>query len=386
MARAAPASDERREPHGESQTAASSAPAAPSGLYARLFALVTAAALAVALFKILRSFIGPILWSVLFAFLLFPANRALRRVFGGRRAHAAMALTLAVVLGFMLPAFLVVIAFTRQASGLLTRLQAAAGRLQGVHLEDFLAIPVIGQAVSWIGSLTGTTIEEVEAWLVSAAKTLLSTLAAMSGPLVVEAFGTLVRLFVMLFLLFFFLRDGEDMVRVVRLLVPLDPRRQAHLAEHLSAVTRAVVFGSLVNGLAQGLLIGLAFALARLPTPVVFGALGGLTSMVPFFGTALVWVPAAGVLAYQARWGATAFMIAWGLLVVTAADHIIRPLFISGRARISTLPVFLGLAGGIDAFGPIGIVLGPVIVALVLALLRFAEESRSAASPAPGET
>jgi len=355
---------------------------APGALYPRVFALVTAAVLAVALYKIL----GPILWAVLFAFLLFPANQALRRAFGGRRAHAAMALTLAVVLGFMLPAFLLVVAFTRQASGLLARLQTAAGRIQAVHLEDFLAVPIIGQTVSWIGSLTGTTVEEVEAWLVSAAKTLLSTLAAMSGPLVVEAFGTLIRLLVMLFLLFFFLRDGEDMVRVVRLLVPLDRERQAHLAEHLAAVTRAVVFGSLVNGLAQGLLIGFAFALARLPTPVVFGALGGLTSMVPFFGAALVWLPAAGALAYQARWGATAFMIAWGLLVVTAADHIIRPLFISGRARISTLPVFLGLAGGIEAFGAIGIVLGPVIVALVLALLRFAEESRAGVYRAPGAT
>jgi len=378
-------SDEGRAPHGEGETAAKPTPPAPSALYARVFALVTAAVLALALFKILRPFIGPILWSVLFAFLLFPANRALGRAFGGRRAHAAMALTLAVVLGFMLPAFLLVIAFTRQASGLLARLQAAAGRLQAVHLEDFLALPLIGQPVSWIGSLTGTTVDEVEAWLVSAAKTLLSTLATMSGPLVVEAFGTLIRLLVMLFLLFFFLRDGEDMVRVVRLLVPLDRQRQEQLAEHLSAVTRAVVFGSLVNGLVQGMLIGLAFVLARLPTPVVFGALGGLTSMVPFFGAALVWVPAAGVLAYQARWGATAFMIAWGLLVVTAADHIIRPLFISGRARISTLPVFLGLAGGIEAFGAIGIVLGPVIVALVLALLRFAEESRAGAYPAPGE-
>ena len=196
-------SDEGRAPHGEGETAAKPTPPAPSTVYARVFALVTAAVLALALFKILRPFIGPILWSVLFAFLLFPANRALRRAFGGRRAHAAMALTLAVVLGFMLPAFLLVIAFTRQASGLLARLQAAAGRLQAVHLEDFLALPLIGQPVSWIGSLTGTTVDEVEAWLVSAAKTLLSTLATMSGPLVVEAFGTLIRLLVMLFLLFF---------------------------------------------------------------------------------------------------------------------------------------------------------------------------------------
>jgi predicted PurR-regulated permease PerM len=102
-----------------------------------------------------------------------------------------------------------------------------------------------------------------------------------------------------------------------------------------------------------------------------------LAALVPFFGTALVWVPAAGVLAFQGRWGAAIFVVAWGVVAVSGADNLIRPLFISGRAQISTLPVFLGLAGGIGAFGPIGMVLGPVIVALALALLRFAGEWRS---------
>jgi len=349
-----------------------------SAFYPRVFALVTAALLGLALFKILQPFIGPILWSVLLAFLLFPLNQALRRALGGRPAAAAMLLTLAAILGLIGPAAVLTVAFTRQASDLFARLQAAAGRFQAIRMDDVLAIPLVGRTVGWIGSVSGTTAEEVEAWFDSAAKTLLGSLVAMSGPLFVEALGTLIGLIVTLFLLFFFLRDGEDMVRTVQFLTPLNPERQAHLVEHLSAVTRAVVFGSLLTALAQGTLVGLAFAFVRLPSPVVFGALGALAAMVPLFGAALVWVPAASVLAYQGRWGAAAFVIGWGLIVITSADNVIRPLFISGRAQISTLPVFLGLAGGIGAFGPIGIVLGPVIVALALALLRFAEESRSA--------
>jgi len=108
----------------------------------------------------------------------------------------------------------------------------------------------------------------------------------------------------------------------------------------------------------------------------VFGVLAGIAALVPLFGTALVWVPAAGVFAAQDRWGAAIFMVAWGIAVVSGSENVVRPLFIGGRAQITMLPVFLGLAGGIGAFGPIGLVLGPVIVALVLALLRFAEESR----------
>ena len=89
-------------------------------------------------------------------------------------------------------------------------------------------------------------------------------------------------------------------------------------------------------------------------------------------------MPAAFVLVFQGRWGAAVFLVLWCAVLVSSADNLIRPLFISGRAQITTLPVFLGLTGGVSAFGPIGIVLGPVIVALTLALLRFAEEARSA--------
>jgi predicted PurR-regulated permease PerM len=194
---------------------------------------------------------------------------------------------------------------------------------------------------------------------------------------VVEALGTLVSLVITLFLLFFFLRDGEEIVQRALRLVPLGGERRAHLVDHLSAVTRAVVLGSLITAVVQGTLVGVAFALARLPSPVVFGVLAMGAALVPLFGTALIWVPAATVLAIQGRWGAATFMTAWGIVVVSGSDNVVRPLFISGRAQISTLPVFLGLAGGIGAFGPIGLVLGPVIVALVLALLRFAEESRA---------
>ena len=146
----------------------------------------------------------------------------------------------------------------------------------------------------------------------SAATGLLQVAVAMSGVFVVEALGTLVSLVIMLFLLFFFLRDGEAMLDTALHLVPLDAERQGHLLLHLSAVTRAVVFGSLITAVIQGTLVGVSFAIIGLPSPVVFGVLAMLAALVPLFGTALIWVPAAGVLAAQRRWGAAIFMAAWG--------------------------------------------------------------------------
>jgi predicted PurR-regulated permease PerM len=356
----------------------------PSPFYARLFAIVTAALLSLGLFRILQPFIGAILWSVLLAFLLLPVNQALRRSLGGSRTAAATTLTLAVILVLIGPASFLAFAFTRQASDLIVKLQGAADRYHMVRLSDLLHVPVIERLIAWAESVAPITADQIEAWFVNAAKALLGLLVASSGAMVVEALSTLISLVMMVFLLFFFLRDGEGMVRRALVLVPLDAERQEQLIEHLSAVTRAVVFGSLVTALVQGTLVGIAFALVGLASPVFFGGLAALAALVPLVGSTLVWVPGAGVLAYQGRWGAAIFVVLWGAVIISLADNIVRPLFISGRAQITTLPVFLGLAGGLSAFGPIGMVLGPVIVALSLALFRFAEASRSHDLVKPG--
>jgi len=158
-------------------------------------------------------------------------------------------------------------------------------------------------------------------------------------------------------------------------LVPLDDHRKARLVTHLSNVIQAIVLGSLVTALAQGTLVGIAFALVGLPSAVVFAVLAMVASIIPLVGTTIVWVPAVLFLGLTGRWGAALFMLIWSVAVVSSADNVIRPLFISSRAKITTLPVFIGLLGGIGAFGAIGIFLGPVIIALVLALFEFAQAS-----------
>jgi predicted PurR-regulated permease PerM len=122
-------------------------------------------------------------------------------------------------------------------------------------------------------------------------------------------------------------------------------------------------------------LIGIGFTIADLPSPVVFGVLAALLSLLPVGGAAFVWIPAALWLFFDRHWGYGIFMVVWGLLL-GGLDNVLRPILISGRARISALAVFVGVLGGIPAFGAIGIILGPVVLSLVLALIEFAEESR----------
>ena len=347
--------------------------------YPRVFALVTAALLASALFLILRPFLVPILWSMLLALLLFPAQQALGRRLGGRPALTALCLTLLTAVVLIAPLPLLALAFASQAKDLFGRVQRMVADSGISGAGDLLDIPIVSRAIRWASSVAPVDAEQIHGWLMSGLQTLLQGLVAVSGAFVVGALNALVALAIMLFLLFFFLRDGERMLATAVQLIPMRPARRGELVDHVAAVTRAVVFGSLLTALLQGVLVGIGFALVGLPSPVVFGAIAAVASLIPFVGTALVWVPAVGVLFLQGRWVAALVLAVWSVAVVSSADNVVRPLFISGRAQISTLPVFLGLLGGVTAFGPIGLVVGPVVVALTLTLVRFAEEARAGA-------
>jgi predicted PurR-regulated permease PerM len=140
-------------------------------------------------------------------------------------------------------------------------------------------------------------------------------------------------------------------------------------------VTRALVYGTGVTALVQGALVGMGFAFVGLPSPVVFGVIAALAALIPLLGTPVVWVPAVIVLAAQDRWGAALFMVIWGAIVVTI-DNFLRPWLVSGRARIEPLTVFIGVLGGVSAFGPVGVFLGPLVLALAIALVRFSLEGQ----------
>jgi predicted PurR-regulated permease PerM len=345
--------------------------------YPRVFALVTAALLAAALFLILRPFLVPILWSMLLALLLFPARQALGHRLGGRYALTALLLTLLTTIVLVAPLPLLAVAFASQARDLFGRVQKLVADSGISGAGDVLDIPIVSRALRWVEAVAPIDAQQIHGWLVSGAQALLQGLVAVSGSFVLGTLNALVGLSIALFVLFFLLRDGDQMMASVVRLIPITPERRGQLVDHVAAVTRAVVFGSLLTALVQGVLVGIGFALVGLPSPVVFGAVAAVASLIPFVGTALVWVPAVGALFLQGRWVAALFLAAWSVAVVSSADNVVRPLFISGRAQISTLPVFLGLIGGLSAFGPIGLVVGPVVVALTLALLRFAEEARA---------
>jgi predicted PurR-regulated permease PerM len=327
--------------------------------YLRVFWVAAAALLALGLFEVLRPFFESIVWAALLAFLLKPVNDRLTRKLGGRHGVAAIVLTVAGFLFVLAPIGMLAVVFGRQAGELIGYLQALAERYKVSQTSDLWNLPIVHRVLVWLNELLPVDTTQLQAAAIDATKSLLGLFVTTSGGLFASALGTLFNMLMTLFLIFFFLRDWNEMVAATLRLVPLDPRRKESLVQHVAAVTR-----------------GVAFLLVGLPSVVVFGVLGALAALLPVPGTAAVWVPAAIVLFAQGRMGAAVFMLLWGgLVVVGMSDSFIRPAFVSGQAEMSTLPVFLGLMGGIAAFGALGIVVGPVLVAIALALLRFAAEA-----------
>ena len=354
-------------------------PRAEPQFYERVLAVAGLALLAVLLYQILAPFFAPLAWALFLAFLLQPAQGRLTRLLRRRNSLAASLLTVFVLLMFIGPLAALAIAFGQQAAGLAALLQHWLEQHQGQGLPELADLPLLGRAVDWLDQYTSISASEAQGWLLERAKVLFQQLAAFGGTALLGALGTILNFAVMLFLLFFFIRDGQGMARAAINLVPLEPARRDALQERLGAVTRAVVLGTVVTAMVQGLLLGIGFAVVGLAAPVVFGVIAALLSVVPFGGTALVWIPAVVLQLVQGRYG-TAIVLAGVGLVVSTVDNFLKPFLISGRAVVPTLAVFIGVLGGLIAFGVIGMFLGPVVIALALALVDFAQDTQKAAS------
>jgi len=349
--------------------------------YARTFALVALLLVGYLLYLILAPFSRPIAWALFIAFLLYPLQRGLTRRLGGRAALSATLLTLFIFLLIIGPLAGLGAAFAQQVADLARQAQAYAAEHKPTQLADFADAPWIGPSLAWIQERTGVSLEQLQAWAVEAAQTVLKNLGSLGRAAFIGALGTVIGFALMMFVLFFAIRDGRGWMETARALVPASPEERARLFGHLAAVLRAMVYGTGVTALVQGVLIAIGFVIVGLPSPVVFGVLAVIAALIPLIGTPAVWVPALIVLAAQGRWGAALFMALWGGFVVTI-DNFLRPWLVAGRADVGTLTVFIGVLGGVSAFGPVGVFLGPLVLALCIALVRFALEKDVASTPA----
>jgi predicted PurR-regulated permease PerM len=343
-----------------------------SSFYRGSFALVALAILGYLLLRMLEPLASALMSATVLAFLLYPVQVRLARSMKHRPDLAAITITVLTPFVIIAPLSILAVVFARQVSTLINSFRAGTLAVPGFS-GDLASYPVIGPLVHVVQENLPVSAPQIQDWVTQTAHAALQTAASLSGGFLVGVAGTVVQFVLMLFLLFFLLLDGRTIVRHVSRLIPVHSERRDSLINNLISVMRAVVYGTAVTALIQGVLIGIGFAIIGLPSPVVFGALAAAASFIPAIGSAVILVPAILYLMAVGRWGAAIFLIVWcGLLAL--GEQLIRPMLTSRHAEVSAMAVFIGAIGGVSAFGFIGFVVGPVLISLLVEIVRSATD------------
>jgi predicted PurR-regulated permease PerM len=302
-------------------------------------------------FLVIRPFLAPLAWAVVFAMMFYPVYDELAIRFGPARGAFATTLMAAVLI--VAPAVMLVSVLAREVPLVIDYVQQASLSAPD-QIERVWQVLRRRSPVPLPDDPTVILREGVQRAL--------AFLAPRAGAAVADVLATVGSLFVMLFAMFFLLRDGYTFGRRVRELLPLpDRERERLISDTRDLVVASVGVGLLVAAI-QGTIGGVAYWLLDIGAPVLWGVAMAICSLIPVVGTGLVWVPTALWLLFSGHAGRGVVLIIIGVVVIGLVDNIVRPLLLSGRTSASGLVIFLGLLGGVGAFGFIGIVLGPIIL------------------------
>jgi predicted PurR-regulated permease PerM len=334
-----------------------------------------------AFFWILRPYAGAILWGTVLAIVFAGLNRHLRERFGGRRTAAAAATMVLIVVLVLFPVAMIVTSLIDEATSVYQRIQAGELDAATWFRQVFAALPDWAAGLLDRFGLTnfGAVQDRVAGFLTRS----MQAIASRAITIGQTTFELVISLFVMLYLLFFLLRDGDVLSRRIRAAIPLHPTRQRSLAGRFTTVIRATIKGNLVVALVQGALGWLIFLILGVRAPVLLGVLIALLSLLPAVGAPVVWLPVAIYLFAVGEVGRAIVLTLFGALVIGSADNILRPTLVGKDTKLPDYVVLISTLGGIAVFGANGFVIGPVIAALFVASWEIVAASRTDAPPAP---
>jgi predicted PurR-regulated permease PerM len=329
-----------------------------SDQFSSLLAWAGLALLAYLLYLIVQPFLAPLGWACVIAVLIYPFHAKLARQMGAGRA--AMLATLAAAALLIGPAIALTNAFAREMLDIAQRLQttfgggSASSVVQGWEQLQ-RRVPYLSDVD--IGSVGASVLQRTATFLMSQSGSLLANIATFFVHLVLALFAT-----------FFLLRDADAIMHAVRRLIPMAPvAREAFIARTADLIAASVTSSVIVASL-QGLLGGIVFAALGISAAVFWGVVMGFACLLPF-GAAIVWLPTAIFLGLSGSVTKALILFGLGAGVVSMVDNIVRPMLLSGRVQMNGLVVFVGLLGGLNIFGLLGIVLGPLVVVTAISLV-----------------
>jgi len=333
--------------------------------------LALGAALVVAVYlcwQMVQPFLDVILWALVLVVVFQPVHRRLvART--GRPGSAAALSTLLVIVTILAPVTLVTVAVINELRDTASRLET-----NPVQLFSFDS-PLLGGALRWIDQYVDIerfqsptfVREHLESWT--------KVLATRTIGVVGGAVSVVVQMVLVVFTMFYLFRDGPALRRALDDMLPLERSQMRDVLGRTREVIYATVNGVIVIAMIQGLLGTFIFAVLGLPSPLLWGVVMFFLSMIPMAGAFLVWAPAALFLALSGNFTKAIVLVAWGVLVVGSIDNVLSPKLVGKRTRLHELLIFFSVLGGIDVFGVLGLVLGPVVVAITLALIEMVRQA-----------
>jgi len=314
----------------------------------------------------LQPFVGVLMWAIVLVVVFYPAHRRLVQWTGNRTGAAALS-TLLVILVILLPVIGVSFAVARELKAAVDQAQGGLGRL--------LEIPAIQPVVRWIDQYV-----DLDEWRSSdyVAQHLQAWSTAIAGPTLLFVGGVLsalVQTLLVVFTMFYFFRDGENLREAIYDIVPLEYEQSSDIVNRMREVIGATIYGVLVISAIQGTLGTLIFFALGMPSPLLWGVVMFLMSMIPMAGAFVVWVPAAIYLLLTGSYIKALVLVAWGVLVIGSIDNFLSPRLVGRRARLHELLIFFSVLGGLQVFGVLGLVLGPVLAAITLTLIEVVRQA-----------
>jgi predicted PurR-regulated permease PerM len=319
----------------------------------------------------LRPFISVLEWAAVLVIVFYPVHKRLANRIK-RRGLSALLSSLLVIVVVVLPFVMLTLALTNELSGIARDLPAHLTQLRNAESS------IVGKITSWVNDRTfpGGGSQD---FLVEQLKSVGAALLGQTVGLVGNLISAIARAFFVVITMYYLFRDGEKIVHALPTALPLSKQQGEALLERISEVVSASVYGVVSIAVLQGLLGGLAFWVLGVPSPVLWAVLLAFVCMVPVAGSFFVWLPASLYLVLTGHLTKGILLSLWGAFVISTIDNFLRPKIIKNQAKLHELFVFFSVLGGLSVFGLLGIVLGPVVLAITIGLLQtFKQESDEA--------
>ena len=338
-----------------------------------VFFFVVLAFLLYQLYAVVSPFLGAFAWAAVLALVFFPPYRLLlARI--RRPSLAALAMTALIFVLVTGPVVTFGGVVLGEAQRFYATVQEKAASGEARAWVEGLRQGRLGRLVARVLPRDLSESIDLANLGIQAAQKTSEYVIAQIGGIARNVFGVVVDFTFMLVMLFFFFRDGRRLYFTFRDLLPMEPEHKDAIFGRLYEALSAVVQGMTVTALLQGILAGFAFWVLGLPFALFLALASGIFSFVPVGGAALVWVPAVVYFFTQGLWGRAIALLVWGTLVVSLVDNVVRPLVIGSRTNIPTLFLFFGMLGGLQAYGLVGVFIGPALLATIFAFLKIYRE------------